>query len=257
MILFELEDARIFSILLKNILDVIGVYEEAEFKAEPNGIIARQMDSSKVVMYEMFLPTNFFEEYYGATLDKPIIFRFNAKRVFDFLKGLTEPLVFEINKAEKRLKITVEDIEFEIAYIPGEEILPELKLTPAASVTFKTDLVLPIVGHFNDSQVVVKIKISYEGFTMEMKEEYRHFQRSEFKIPKNMLISMNINKEAESFYNGDLLKLVLGKKELSSTSTVSLIGEKRYVLRVEYPLAGIDKKQAGFFRYYVAPRTSE
>jgi DNA polymerase III sliding clamp (beta) subunit (PCNA family) len=169
MILFELEDARIFSILLKNILDVIGVYEDAEFKAEPNGIIARQMDSAKVVMYEMFLPTNFFEEYYGATLGKSIIFRFNAKRVFDFLKGLTEPLIFEINEAEKKLKITVEDVEFEIAYIPGEKILPELKLTPAASVTFKTDLVLPIMSHLGDPQVLVKVKISYEGFSMELK----------------------------------------------------------------------------------------
>ena len=256
MILFELEDARIFSILLKNILDVIDILEEAEFKVEPSGIIARQMDSSKVMMYEMFLPPNFFEGYYGATLGKSIIFRFNAKRVFDFLKGLTEPLIFEINEAEKKLKITVEDVEFEIAYILGEEILPELKLTPAASVTFKTDLVLPIMSHLGDS--LVKIKIGYEGFSMELKEEYRHFQRSEFKIPKDMLISMNINREAESFYNGDLLRLALGKKELGSTSTVSLInGGRAYVLRVEYPLVGIDKKQAGFFRYYVAPRTPE
>jgi DNA polymerase III sliding clamp (beta) subunit (PCNA family) len=248
MILFQVEDSRIFAFLLKSI---IPVNEEVVFEAGPSGIVIKAIDPGYSLYCEMVLLPNFFQEYYGV--ETSIIFSFNAKKVFDLIKRFKDVLVFEVVPEKKIIIIVIREQEFEFDYYEEVRIFPKLNLTPVASVTFKTEQILPIIRKLEEATRlgvdIATIRIDKEKFSVSFTKDE---ERLTFKIPKAKLISMDVKEEKEWKYNPENLIIALGRTELSSITIVTITKEQP--LKVEYPLIGYDGNPAGSCIYYLAPK---
>jgi hypothetical protein len=248
MILFQVEDSRIFTFLLKSI---ISVDEEVAFEVGPNGIVIKAIEPGYSLYCEMFLLPNFFQEYYGV--ETPMVFSFNAKKIFDLIKRFKDLLVFEIVPEKKIMVIVIREQEFEFDYSEEVRKFPKLSLTPVASVSFKTEQILPIIRKLEDAIRLgvesAKIRIDKEKFSVSFK---RDEERLTFKIPKAKLISMDVKEEREWAYSSERLVIALGRTELSSITIVTITKEQP--LKVEYPLIGYDGNPAGSCIYYLAPK---
>ena len=89
--IFQLEDARIFSILLSNMLDVSNY---AAMKIDSNGIVIKGESYAHFILYSVELSANFFDKYYG--IEKPFIFVFDARSIYNDIKKFRDPISFDL-----------------------------------------------------------------------------------------------------------------------------------------------------------------
>jgi proliferating cell nuclear antigen len=245
MLKIELDDAKLWLQILEAIKDIV---EETIFIATPNELTLRAMDSAKVAMVDLRLPSMFFANY--QTEKEEVKIGFSIVDMVKTLKGIKKGYRLTIDVTEDNLlKLTflgkgTHVFEFPLLDITTET-LPTLKLKFDSKIKIETDLLYDTVKNLEKFSDYLIFKAYPDKFVINARSEKG---RANSEFTRDDLIAIEVEKESITGYSTEYLLNILGKSELSEVTILEF--STKNPLKVTYPLVN-----EGEFVYYLAPRT--
>jgi|BEDMetMinimDraft_2_1075160.scaffolds.fasta_scaffold00278_15 proliferating cell nuclear antigen len=245
MLTIEFEDAKSWIELLEAIRDIV---EEAFFVATPEGLSLRAMDSARVAMVDLKLPSVYFSNY---NIEKEEVkIGFSISSMVKILKGMRKGYKLTLELGEENLiKLRFigkgyHTFEFPLLDIEGENI-PSLKLKFDAKIKIETKVLMDAVENIEKFSDYATFKVESEKFMIYGKSEKG---RATSEFSKEDLIELQFENEAISSYSTEYLLNILGKDNLSEITVIEFA--TKVPLKVTYNL-----ENEGELVYYLAPRT--
>ena len=116
------------------------IIDEIQFQAKPEGLVLRDLDPSRVAMFDAEFPKEMFEEY---QCDQPTEFTISLQTFAKIMKlaGENESVEIVLNPTEKKLVVAFQGTSMRKFTLPTLE--DERSKTPLPKITFYAKAILP------------------------------------------------------------------------------------------------------------------
>ncbi len=242
---FVFFDARVWRYLISSIGKII---EEAAFLITPEGVKLRAMDPSHVVMVDLNVPVEAFEEY---DVNEEITIGVNFEDLAKVLRRATKDDKLGLETLEEG-KFAIEFIgksvrKFVLPIISVQaESLPEPKLEFKANARMLTDVFKDMVKDLEPVGEAVELRADESKFVAHAKSD---LGEAEVVLDKEggSLLDLVVEEESKAIYSLDYFVDIAAAAQ--AADVVNIRFSTDMPCKIEYELP-----QGGRLAFYVAPR---
>ncbi len=222
--------------------------DEINLEVSPNGLVFRQLDPSRVSMFDVILPKEIFIEF---ECDKEKILCFNGSPLLKVFKLAVESDVVEFEESENAQHLLVTLIgeakqTFKLPILEErEDKVPPPNVSFTAKATIKTALFNRLLANAQNVSDHMKLLLTNEGLTMQVIGD---IVDAKLFVASQELSSPQVTKETKSTYSLSYMTEVT-KCLSESCDAVTLQWTTDFPILVEFHL-----RHAGQMRFFLAPR---